>query len=32
MDAAVKTPLIAALGAGFYHYWHVPAPDGTRNH
>jgi hypothetical protein len=31
MDAAVKTPLTAALGAGFYHYWHVPAPGGPVN-
>jgi hypothetical protein len=29
MDAAVKTPLLAALGAGFYRYWHVPALDGS---
>jgi hypothetical protein len=31
MDATVKTPrqLTAALGAGFYRYWHVPAPDAV---
>jgi hypothetical protein len=30
MDGPVRTPrqLTAALGAGFYRYWHVPAPDG----
>jgi hypothetical protein len=29
MDGRVRTPrqLTAALGAGFYRYWHVPAPD-----
>lgn len=23
------SPLTAALGAGFYRYWHVPSPDGA---
>ena len=24
-----NSPLTAALGAGFYRYWHVPSPDAT---
>jgi hypothetical protein len=31
LDASVRTTslLTAALGAGFYRYWHVPSPDAT---